>query len=92
MITEVFAIKNKNNTNSSCNVPIDPYTSDGIVASNYTSSQIKTMQTKLSNLNPEIKAVIDGSGGVDGIIGAGFKQSYNMARKSCLITSISNIL
>ena len=50
------------------------------------------MQTKLSDLSPDIKAIIDASGGVDGYIGPGFKNAYNMARKSCKITSVQNIL
>ena len=50
------------------------------------------MQTNLSNLSPDIKAIIDGSGGADGVIGPGFKTAYNMARKSCKISSISNIV
>lgn len=91
LFSEIFANKEKAKTGVQCNAPADPYTYDGVSASNFSSSQIETMQTKLSNLSPDIKAIIDGSGGVDGYIGPGFKNAYNMARKSCKISSISNI-
>ena len=92
LFTEVFA-NNKNQENGVvCNAPADPYTFDGINSSDYSSSQITTMQTNLSNLSPDIRNIIDGSGGADGIIGPGFKTAYNMARKTCQISSISNIV
>jgi len=91
LFSEIFANKEKEKTGTSCDAPADPYTYDGVSASNFSSSQIEAMQTKLSNLSPDIKAIIDGSGGVDGYIGPGFKNAYNMARKSCKISSISNI-
>ncbi|MDB9959936.1 hypothetical protein OAD75_06075 [Gammaproteobacteria bacterium] len=92
LFTELFAKNSNDKSGVVCDAPADPYTADGIVASNYTSSQVKTMQTNLSNFNSDIKSIIDGSGGVDGIIGPGFKTAYNMARKTCLISSISNLL
>ena len=91
LFSEVFANKEKAKTGVVCNAPVDPFSYDNINSGNYTSSAVETMQTKLSNLSPEIKAIIDGSGGIDGIMGPGFKNAYNMARKSCKITSISNI-
>ena len=93
LFTELWGKKKREENNiTDCNPPADPYSFDGITASSYSRSQNETMQTKLSNINPAIKEVIDNSGGADGIIGPGFKTAYNMARKSCLIDSISNIL
>jgi len=92
LFTEIFA-KNKNKeSGTDCNAPADPYTFDGINFSNYSSSQITTMQTNLSNMSSDIKNIIDGSGGADGIIGPGFKTAYNMARKTCQISSIGELL
>ena len=91
LFTEVFA-KNKNQENGVvCNAPADPYTYDGINSSDYSSSQIITMQQSLSAISPDIRNIIDGSGGADGIIGPGFKTAYNMARKTCQISSIREI-
>lgn len=73
-------------------VPVDPYVADSIVASNYTSSQIVKMQTYLASLHSDIATVIADSGGADGIIGPGFKEAYNMARKGCYITGISDLI
>lgn len=91
LFSDIFGEKKKQEENKTCIAPVNPYLYDGIEESDYTSAQIKTMQSKLSDLDPEIKEVIDGSGGVDGIIGPGFVNAYNMARKSCKITSISNL-
>jgi len=94
LFSELFAKKEKekNPIATTCDAPADPYTSDGIKKDDYSSNEIETMQTKLSDLSPDIKAIIDASGGVDGYIGPGFKNAYNMARKSCKITSVQNIL
>jgi hypothetical protein len=92
LFTEIFANKTNSNSGVSCNAPADPYTFDNINSANYSSAQVSTMQKNLSNLSPDIKNIIDGSGGVDGIIGPGFKTAYNMARKTCQISSISNIV
>ena len=94
LFSELFAKKEKekNPIATTCDAPADPYTSDGIKKDDYSSNEIETMQTKLSDLSPDIKAIIDASGGVDGYIGPGFKNAYNMARKSCKITSVENIL
>lgn len=73
-------------------VPIDPYLSDGVVASNYTSAQITSMQTYLASLHSDIATIIADSGGTDGIIGPGFKEAYNMARKGCHISGISELI
>ena len=91
-MTEYFANKTNSNSGVSCNAPADPYTFDNINSANYSRGQVSTMQKNLSNLSPDIKNIIDGSGGVDGIIGPGFKTAYNMARKTCQISSISNII
>lgn len=74
---------------------IDPYNNpDSVQQAHYqtqnsngnwqASDEVKKMQTWLSNQDADIKSVIDGSGGVDGYIGPGFKTAYNMARKTCL--------
>ena len=91
LFSDIFGEKKKQEEGKTCTAPANPYLYDGIKESDYNSDQIKTMQSKLSDLDPEIKDVIDSSGGVDGIIGPGFVNAYNMARKSCKITSISNI-
>jgi hypothetical protein len=49
------------------------------------------MQNSLIGFGEPIKGIIDGSGGADGIIGIGFKQAYNTARKSCFITGINEL-
>ena len=49
------------------------------------------MQDYLSGTESSIKGIIDNTGGVDGIIGAGFKQAYNAARKSCYFTDINDL-
>lgn len=94
LFSELFAKKEKekNPIGTTCEAPADPFTSDGIKKEDYSSNEIETMQTKLSDLSPDIKAIIDASGGADGYIGPGFKNAYNMARKSCKITSVENIL
>jgi len=94
LFSELFAKKEKekNPVGTNCQAPADPFTSDGIKKDDYSSNEIETMQTNLSDLSPDIKAIIDASGGVDGYIGPGFKNAYNMARKSCKITSVENIL
>lgn len=83
----------QNNNNPSCNYngPADAYTADGVDKDKYSSREIKKMQTELSTMKPDIKSIIDVSGGVDGIIGPGFKEAYNMARQICGITGISNL-
>ena len=94
LFSELFAKKEKENnttTAPTCEAPADPYTADGIKADDYSSSEIEKMQVNLSDLSPDIKVIIDASGGVDGYIGPGFKTAYNMARKSCKISSIQNI-
>ena len=92
LFTEIFA-KNKNQeSGTDCSAPADPYSFDGINSSDYSSRQITTMQTALSNMSPDIRNIIDGSGGADGIIGPGFKTAYNMARKTCQISSIGELL
>lgn len=73
-------------------VPANPYASDGFTASNYSSTQIKLMQTYLSSLNSDIATVITETGGVDGVIGNGFREAYNMARKGCFITGVSDLV
>jgi hypothetical protein len=88
--------KKKNNDNntgipSDCDAPADPYTADGIDKADYDSSRIMDMQNSLIGFGEPIKGIIDGSGGADGIIGIGFKQAYNTARKSCFITGINEL-
>ena len=88
--------KNKNKDNntgisSDCDAPADPYTADGINKEDYDSSRIMNMQNSLIGFGEPIKGIIDGSGGADGIIGIGFKQAYNTARKSCFITGINDL-
>ena len=51
------------------------------------SANVKALQMTLSSCSPDIKKVIDDSGGVDGILGPGTKSAYNMARKSGCINS-----
>ena len=92
LFSEIFANKENSETGTTCDVPADPFTYDGIKSDDYDKVLIVNMQTNLSNLSPDIKAIIDGSGGADGVIGPGFKTAYNMARKSCKISSISNIV
>ena len=92
LFSEIFANKTKKETGTTCNAPADPYSYDGIDKDDYSSSDIEKMQQNLSNKGSEIKAIIDGSGGVDGYIGPGFKNAYNMARKACLINGVSNLL
>lgn len=93
LFSELFAkkVKKEEGTTTTCDAPADPYTADGIKADDFDSREIETMQTNLSDLSPDIKNIIDASGGVDGYIGPGFKTAYNMARKSCKISSIQNI-
>jgi len=49
------------------------------------------MQEYLSNTEQSIKGIIDNSGGIDGVIGPGFKQAYNTARKSCYLSDIKDL-
>ena len=49
------------------------------------------MQMTLSNKSADLKKIIDGTGGVDGIIGPGFKEAYNMARQICGIVGIRDL-
>lgn len=85
--------KNDDNPNASsdCDAPADPYTADSINKSDYDSNRITDMQNSLIGFGEPIKGMIDGSGGADGIIGIGFKQAYNTARKSCFITGINDL-
>ncbi len=94
--------KNNPNTPSNCNAPADPYTADGVYHCDFascgsngkqssSSDNVKAMQTVLSGFGESIKGMIDTSGGIDGWIGPGFKQAYNTARKSCLITGIADL-
>ena len=84
---------NNNNTQKGCNYngPADAYSHDGLDKDDYDSAEIKKMQTKLSGMNPDIKSIIDVTGGVDGIIGNGFKDAYNMARRTCRITGTQDL-
>ena len=81
------------NSNSSCNYngPVDAYTADGVDKDDYDKWQIEEMQMTLSNKSADIKKIIDGTGGVDGIIGPGFKEAYNMARQICGIVGIRDL-
>jgi hypothetical protein len=92
LFSEIFANKTKKDNNTSCNAPADPYSYDGIDKDDYSSSEIEKMQKNLSKKGSEITAIIEGSGGADGVIGPGFKNAYNMARKACLINGVSNLL
>ena len=91
--------RNNAETNDSgqimCNgvaVPADPYSFDGFNKDLYSSPQVKLMQTYLGGLHSDIGVVITDSGGVDGIVGNGFKEAYNMARKGCYITGVANLV
>ena len=93
IFTDIFASQNKNKP-SGCDlskIPADPYTSDGVSKPKYKSDEVVSMQMYLSNVSNDIKKVIDESGGTDGKIGPGFKTAYNMARKVCNITGISDL-
>ena len=81
----------KNTTGCDYNGPADAYSSDGIDKDDYDSAEIKKMQTQLSGMNPDIKSIIDNTGGVDGIIGNGFKEAYNMARRTCRIVGSDDL-
>ena len=92
-------LRNNQNTNATsadgtCNgivVPADPYVGDGVSSGNYNSTQITSMQTYLSSLHNDIATVIANTGGADGIIGSGFREAYNMARKGCYISGIADL-
>ena len=93
IFTEIFASENKDKP-SGCDlskIPADPYTADSVTKSKYNSDGVVSMQMYLSNVSNDIKKVIDDSGGTDGKIGPGFKTAYNMARKVCNITGISDL-
>lgn len=104
LLSTLWANSRNPQTNTSgdivCNgvaVPADPYSFDGVNSSNYSAgnppnSQVAKMQTYLSGLHNDIATVINDSGGVDGFIGPGFKEAYNMARKGCYITGISDLV
>jgi len=83
--------KEKNKNNANCIAPPDGYSVDGVKKSDYDSTQIKAMQIWLSSYSPDVKAIIDKTGGADGIIGSGFKTSYNMVRTACGITGINDL-
>jgi hypothetical protein len=83
--------KEKNKNKPNCTAPIDGYSADGVDKSDYNSSEIVSMQTWLSNYSPDVKAIIDKTGGTDGIIGSGFKTSYNMVRTACGFTGIDEL-
>jgi hypothetical protein len=65
--------------------PADPYSVE--VNQTMGNAAVKTLQTTLSSCSPDIKKVIDDSGGTDGFLGPGTKTAYNMARKSGCINS-----
>jgi len=73
------------------NIPADPYVGDAVNKANYSSEQIKKMQTTLVSFGEPISGFINNTGGIDGKIGDGFKSAYNTARKSCYITGISDL-
>ena len=86
---------NPPNEEGLCNgvaVPIDPYVADGFNKDLYNSNQIKSMQTYLSSLHQDIADIITDTGGVDGIVGDGFKTAYNMARKGGYITGLNDLI
>ena len=92
LLTSLIGNWNKKKSNINCpDVPADPYTADGVNKGKYKSSEIENMQTYLSSTEDTIKGIIENTGGVDGIIGPGFKQAYNTARKSCYITGINDL-
>ena len=84
ILTDIWA---STRSKPGCNYdgPADPYTVE--VNQQMASADVKTLQTRVSACSPEIKKVIDDSGGVDGILGNGTKTAYNMARKACCINS-----
>ena len=53
---------------------------------------VKALQTRLSGCDTAIASVITGSGGVDGILGPGTKNAYNMARKACCINNTGQLI
>ena len=85
--------QNNKNTTKGCNYngPADAYSHDGVDKDDYDSAEIKKMQTQLSGMNPDIKSIIDVTGGVDGLIGNGFKDAYNMARGTCRIVGVDDL-
>ena len=83
--------KEKNKNKPNCTAPIDGYSSDGVDKDDYTSTEIISMQNWLSSYSPDVKTIIDNTGGADGIIGSGFKTSYNMVRTACGITGINDL-
>jgi len=92
LITSIIGNMNKKNNNINCpGVPADPYTADNVNKADYSSSEVEKMQVYLSATESSIQGIIDNTGGVDGIIGAGFKQAYNAARKSCYFTDINDL-
>ena len=92
LITSLIGnMNNKNNKVDCPGVPADPYTADNVNKSDYSASQIEKMQQYLSGTEKTIQGIIDNSGGVDGIIGPGFKQAYNAARKSCYFKDINDL-
>jgi len=92
LITSILGgISNRNNNTDCPDVPADPYTADKVNKSDYSSSEVEKMQEYLSNTEQSIKGIIDNSGGIDGVIGPGFKQAYNTARKSCYLSDIKDL-
>lgn len=91
LITNIWGKVEQNKKKANCSAPVDGYSYDGVEKDDYDEAEIKSMQTWLSNLNPDIKVIIDKTGGIDGKIGGGFKTSYNMARTACSITGIDDL-
>tara|TARA_R110001592_G_scaffold20489_15_gene83105 strand:- start:2334 stop:2819 length:486 start_codon:yes stop_codon:yes gene_type:complete len=78
---------NPTNTTDGCNYtgPVDPASVE--ISTGMSFSEIQTLQNRLIACDTDIAAVINGSGGADGIMGPGTKSAYNMARKSCCVNS-----
>lgn len=91
IISDIWATT-QNNKDKGCNYtgPADPYTAE--VNQSMSSDDVKALQTRLSGCNTDIAAVITGSGGVDGVLGPGTKNAYNMARKACCINNSGQLI
>ena len=89
IFADIWAVTQKNKGNTPGDFvydgPADPYSVE--VNTDMGSASVKALQMTLSSCSPDIKKVIDDSGGVDGILGPGTKSAYNMARKAGCINS-----